>query len=432
MPEFDLRSDSASTSKAKIILIAAVIFALVFGWVAVRRQLGGMIAELTPVNDPNATAAADLARSMAPSDPITLWLAANVQRNIFSPESTNAAIKMYEDTVRLSPNDFRWWIELGRAYEQAEMNEKAEASLRQAISLAPAYTFPRWQFGNFLLRQGRTDEAFAELKVATENNQTYREQVFSLAWEYFGKDPVKLEQVIADKPDVYASLALFYGARGQAADSLRIWNKLDDGAKAEHPQFISVIAQGLYEKRHFPEALEFAKQLGMDTDALPNTVTNGGFERGVGDEKDTRFGWKIFRNDPKFDASSDTSVKHGGGRSLKLSFRTFKKSEFYNVWQTVVVEPGRAYKLSFWVRTENLKSGGGPQIQIVNGNDDKIINNSAVFAAGTNDWQQFTLNFTAPDNCNGVTIRTVRAYCGDDCPITGTLWYDDFELKKIN
>jgi len=31
-----------------------------------------------------------------------------------------------------------------------------------------------------------------------------------------------------------------------------------------------------------------------------------------------------------------------------------------------------------------------------------------------------------------VTIRTVRAYCGDDCPITGTLWYDDFELKKIN
>lgn len=158
--------------------------------------------------------------------------------------------------------------------------------------------------------------------------------------------------MIADKPDVYASLALFYGARGQAADSLRMWNKLDDAAKAEHPQFISVIAQGLYEKRHFPEALEFAKQLGMDTDALPDTVTNGGFERGVGDEKDTRFGWKIFRNDPKFDASSDTSVKHGGGRSLKLSFRTFKKSELYNVWQTVVVEPGRGYKLSFWVRTK--------------------------------------------------------------------------------
>ena len=138
--------------------------------------------------------------------------------------------------------------------------------------------------------------------------------------------------------------------------------KHDDAAKAAHPQFVSVIAQGLYEKRHFPEALEFAKQIGMDADAEPNAVTNGGFERGVGDEKDTRFGWKIFRTDPKFDASGDTTVKHSGGRSLKVSFRTYKKAELYNIWQTVVVEPGASYKLSFWVRTENLKSGGGPQL----------------------------------------------------------------------
>ncbi len=432
MSEFDLSSSSSATPKARILLAAVIAVALLFGWVAVRRQLGGMIAEMTPSNDPNAPAAAELARSMAPSDPITLWFKANLERNIFSPERTNAAIKLYEDTVRLSPSDFRWWIELGRAYEQAEMNDRAEASLRQAIALAPTYTFPRWQFGNFLLRQGRTDEAFAEFKSATENNQTYREQVFSLAWEYFGKDPAKLEQVIADKPDVYASLALFYGARGQAADSLRIWNKLDDAAKAAHPQFVSVIAQGLYEKRHFPEALEFAKQIGMDADAEPNTVTNGGFERGVGDEKETRFGWKIFRTDPKFDASGDTAVKHSGSRSLKVSFRTYKKAELYNIWQTVVVDPGASYKLSFWVRTENLKSGGGPQLQVINANDDKIITNSAVFAAGTNDWQQITLDVAVPANCNGITIRTVRAYCGDDCPITGTVWYDDFELKKIN
>ena len=432
MTNADLALTDSKAIKARVVLVAAIVVALVFGWVAVRRQFGGMIAELTAVNDPNAVTAAELARSMAPSDPITMWLKATIEKNVFSPERTAAAVKMFEDTVRLSPYDFRWWIELGRAYEQADMPERAEAALKRATELAPTYTFPRWQLGNFYLRQDRSDEAFVQFKIATENNQTYREQVFSLAWDYFEKDTSKLEQVIADKPDVYASLALFYGGRGQAADSLRIWNKLDDTAKASHPQYISVIAQGLYEKRHFPQALEFAKQLGMDQDAVPNSITNGGFEHGITDEKETRFGWKLFRTDNKFDASGDTTIKRSGVRSLKINFRKFNKAELSNVWQNVVVEPGKAYKLSAWVRTENLRSGGNPQLQIVNANDDKILTNSAAFANGTNDWTQVTLDFTAPENCNGIVLRTVRSFCGEDCPIVGTIWYDDFELKKLN
>jgi len=432
MSNTDLIVIDSKSLRARIVLAAAIVIALFFGWVAVRRQFGAMLAELTSVNDPNAPASAELARAMAPSDPIAMWLKATLEKSVFSAEHTSSAVRMFEDTVRLSPYDFRWWIELGRAYEQAEMPERAETALKHAVELAPSYTFPRWQLGNFYLRQDRSDEAFAEFKIATENNQTYREQVFSLAWDYFGKDSVRLEQVIADKPDVYASLALFYGARGRAADSLRMWNKLDDESKAAHPQFVSVIAQGLYEKRHFPEALEFAKQLEMDVDAVPNAVTNGGFERGIGDEKETRFGWKIFRNDNKFDASGDTSVKHGGARSLKVSFRSYNKPELYNIWQTVVVEPGKNFRLRVWVRTENLRSAGGPQLQIVNGNDDKIITNSASFPTGTNDWKEVLLDFTVPVDCNGVVIRTTRSFCGDNCPIVGTLWYDDFELKKLN
>jgi hypothetical protein len=71
-----------------------------------------------------------------------------------------------------------------------------------------------------------------------------------------------------------------------------------------------------------------------------------------------------------------------------------------------------------------------PQLQVVNGNDDKIITLSAAYPAGTTDWQQMTVDFSAPDNCNGIVIRTVRGYCGQDCPISGTIWYDDFALSR--
>ena len=173
--------DSRKTS-VRIGIIAAIIFALVVGWLAIRWQLGNMLAELTLATDQNAAEVAQLAVNFAPDDPLANWLFANTKT------ANSDSVQDLERVVRLSPNDFRWWIELGRAREQAEMPEAAEKAFQKAVALAPDYTFPHWQFGNFYLRQNRTDEAFAELKKAAENNALYREQVFSIAWSYFEKD----------------------------------------------------------------------------------------------------------------------------------------------------------------------------------------------------------------------------------------------------
>jgi hypothetical protein len=62
----------------------------------------------------------------------------------------------------------------------------------------------------------------------------YREQVFSLAWDYFDKDPRRIEELAIDTPDVRASLALFYAARGSADNSLRVWNTLTEEQKPNY------------------------------------------------------------------------------------------------------------------------------------------------------------------------------------------------------
>ena len=94
------------------------------------------------------------------------------------------------------------------------------------------------------------------------------------------------------------------------------------------------------------------------------------------------------------------------------------------------VEPNKKYTLSFWLKTEDLKSAGTPTIEIINANDGKLITASKSFPTGTNGWQQITVDFNAPENAEAVTVRTGRAYCGDHCPIFGIFWYDDFQLKK--
>ena len=426
----DLLQVNSRSGVAKMILVAAIVVAILFAWIAVRMQVGNMFADLTPATDPNSQEIADMAVSMSPNDPMTAWLKASVSKSVFSLSQSVETVRLFEKTVQLAPNDYRWWIELGRAREQADKSPQAEAALVHATKLAPANVFLRWQLGNFYLRQGRADEAFAALRLATSKNHVYRDQVFSLAWDYFDKDVEKLEASVVTDTSVYPTLAMFYSVRGRAADAVRVWAKLSDEQKAEYPQFSKVMAQGLFDKRFFAQSIVFASQSEFDPDALPFTVSNAGFEKSVSMADSTLFGWKVTRTDTKLDVASDQSVKHSGSRSMRISFKGYAKAELYNLFQTVVVSPSTSYKLKFWLRTESLKSGGGPQIEIVNANDDKLLTTSRPFSQGTNDWQEVVIDIMTPENCDGITIRTARAYCGDNCPIVGTIWYDDFELTK--
>ena len=419
----------AATVRGRAILVAAIAVSLLLIWLGVRWQIGSMLAELTSPTDPDAQYIAETAVSLSPHDPLAAWLSAETHADLLAPENVEPAIAGFASVVRLSPFDYRWWIELGRIKEQSGKSDGAEQAFRHAIELAPSYAFPHWQFGNFLLRAGRADEAFGEFRLATGPSLAYRNQAFSLAWEYYDHDPAKLESTVADIPDVKVSLALFYAARGQAADSLRIWNMLTPEQKAANPPTARIIAQALTEKKFYRQGLEFSRQVGIDVNAQPEQVTNGGFEDALGSPGDNYYGWNVERTDGRIEISTDPSVKHGGTRSLKVNFRTYARPDLANPWQIVAADRGASYELHFWVRTENLRSAGMPLIQVIDP-DSRLIAASTAFPTGTNDWQKVSVGFKSPSNGDGFSIRLARASCGEPCPIVGLLWLDDFSLVK--
>jgi tetratricopeptide (TPR) repeat protein len=418
--------------KGRLVLVAIVFVVLVFGWFAVRWQLGNMLAALTPTNDPNAKAIADFARASSPRDPITNWFKASVEKDDFTPESLAKSVEDLEQTVRYAPADFRYWLELGRAYEQTENYEKAEKAFMRSVSLAPNYSNVHWQLGNYYLRQGKEQEAFAELGKTADTSAVYREQVFSIIWEYYEKDTSKLEQLTKGKSDVRASLAKFYAAKERPEDSLRIWNTLSDEDKLRNQDVARLVAQALYDKRFYRSSIEFVRQLGIEPQAQPETVQNGGFEAPISaDAKDAFFGWKLTKKE-KIEVNTDPTKKKEGNKSLRVSFNGFSGVEIKNLSQIVTVEPNKKYRLNFWLKTDNLKSAGTPTLEIINANDEKIIMTSAAFPTGTSDWVPIAIEFTAPEKSEAVVIRFDRAYCGDACPIVGVFWVDDFRLEKIN
>jgi tetratricopeptide (TPR) repeat protein len=406
----------------RIFLCLAILFALIFAWFAVRFEIGNMFAELTQPNQPNAKDTALSAVDLAPSDPLSNWLLASLTKD-------KSAVEQYEKVVKLSPNDYRWWIELARSREDANDLKGSETAFQQAIKLAPNYSYPQWQLGSFYLRQERNEDALAAFKKATEGNSTFREQIFNTAWEFFDKNPAKLETIVSEKPDARVALAVFYAKKDKPEDCLRIWKTLTEEQKQENKETAKAIFQGLFDKRRFFAANDFAREIGIEAEAKPETFLNGGFENPIGDIKETYFGWRIERQD-KFDIKLDSNQKHTDKRSLRLYFSGFSEPQLYNITQFVAVQPKTHYRLSFWVKTENLKSLGTPLVEIINGNDDKMIVSSKPFATGTNDWQEVKLEFTTPENCEAIIVRTSRQMCVSPCPIIGTVWYDDFTLTK--
>jgi Carbohydrate binding domain len=407
----------------RVFLAFAILLTLVFGWFSVSWMLGSMMAELASPSDFNAKETAQTALNFSPSDPLTNWL------NATAAKDEKIALQTYEKIVRISPNDYRWWIELGRSREQLEDFAGSEKAFLRAVEIAPNYSFPHWQIGNFYLRRGDEKKAFGEFQKAAAGSVEYRDQVFSTVWEFYDKDTSKIEQIVGDNPQAKASLAKFYAAKERTSDSLRIWNSLTAEQKQENQLYAELILQAFYEKKFYRTAVEFASGLGKEPEAKAETVQNGGFESPIKDANETLFGWRFLPTE-KFDVKLDSSSKKEGNRSLRLSFNGYANVEIKNLSQYVTVESGKRYRLVFWVRTENLKSAGTPNLEVVNANDDKVITSTNPFPTGTNDWQQMKLDFTAPTNAEAVELRTGRGFCGNNCPIVGTIWYDGFSISR--
>lgn len=419
----DLVEFNATGIKTRLMIGLGVLIASIFAWIAISMQFGGLLAENTSPGDPNASDIAGLSVNLAPGNPQAHNLAGITADDPF------ASVEHFEASVRSAPNDYRWRAALGSAYEQVDQIDQAEAQFKAAADLAPAHAFPRWHLGNFYLRQGREDEAIAELKKASTNHFTFREQVFSLAWDFSGGDPVQVERVAAENAETRAYLARFLAIRGQGEHALRVWNQLKDTDKTRFNIVGRWVIQDLYGKGNFPEALEIARQLG-DTNAIPESISNPSFEDPVVDGPQARFGWEISRGEPRVEATVDNQVRQQGNRSLKVSFRGVGRTDLVNIFQTVIVRPDTNYTLRFWIRTEGLRSPVRPLLQIVSANDNAVMGTSEMFPPDSPEWRQVSVSFRSGTGTNAINIRTSRPSCGEQCTLTGVLWYDNFEIAS--
>src|SRR5688572_13268208 len=177
----------ATRPLVRAVMILTLVLALFASWFVVRWYLGNTLAEYTDA-DENGVETVRRAVSWAPSDPLTHWRLGAVAQRQLLPDQLPQVVDEYEQAASLSPNDYRFWMSLGTALEQVGDIERGEKALRRATELAPSYSYPRWYLGNLLLRSGRYDQAFAELRRAADADPELRSQLLNSAWAIYNKD----------------------------------------------------------------------------------------------------------------------------------------------------------------------------------------------------------------------------------------------------
>lgn len=157
------------------------------------------------------------------------------------------------------------------------------------------------------------------------------------------------------------------------------------------------------------------------SDSGQNLIKNSSFENW---ENKRPAEWKVStRIQDDGAVSPDETNPHGGGKSVSVANRKANDSRLY---QIVPIEKNTLYRLSCWVKTENVGTGGKGAYISIDGNSATSID-----VKGTvTDWTRIELFFQNHEDYGTVTI--FLGLGGSGSTNTGRARFDDAILEVAN
>lgn len=155
-----------------------------------------------------------------------------------------------------------------------------------------------------------------------------------------------------------------------------------------------------------------------------NLLTNGSFEAGYYGPNDSPTGWSRDVYNYSSALIWDNSQAHYGTKSVKIEAVELNDARWI---QTVAVTPNTAYRLTGWIKTENVTDSP----ELVNAGANLSLYGTWTFSKGvfgTHDWTFVTLEFNSED-MTAVTVAARLGYWAGTT--TGTAWFDDLQLVEV-
>lgn len=368
--------------------------------------------------------AARAAVNLSPGDPRAhVVLGALLEVN----DERAAAIPHYQTAVSLRPEDYVLWLQLARGQELEGDTQAAINSGGVAVRLAPFYAQPHWQLGNILVRAGRVDQGFSELRMAGASDPSLPAAIIDLAWQLSGgKVEYVLHAIQPQTPDAYKALANYFKKHGHWEESVKMFQAAGSVTEQERRDYTAELIAA----KKFPQAHSLWMIAHPPSPDGP-LMFDGGFEEETNLDE-PGFGWRAPGLGPSVTLSLDSASPPQGRSSLRVDFNGDSNPNTPVISQLVLLEPKTHYQLDLTYRTENLVSGGLPAILVLDANDQRLLGQTEALPPTTDGWRTIKIEFTTGEATGAIQVALQRKPCPTpQCPIFGKLWLDSVFLNQL-
>jgi tetratricopeptide (TPR) repeat protein len=345
------------------------------------------------------------------------------------------AISYYQRATSINPGSASYWMDLAGAYETAGNISQAEQAFRKAREVYPISAEAAWRLGNFLLRQGRTPEAFHHIHDAVVTDPKFTALAVSRCWHSTRDIDQILKAVLPDEADENWDAIQFFVQAREPVPAMAVWERIAAHRASFPVSEAFPLVDMLVETRHADDArIVWTQALlaaGIQEGTVPNgaLVWNGGFER---DFLNGGFDWRAGAIEGA-EMGWDEQIVHSGRRSLRVDFDGSANVDFQNIWQYVLVQPATSYRFKAFFRTQDLSTDSGMRFEIRDvshpGNPSRFTPN----ALGTQPWAEEVVEFTSGSDTKLLQVvlrRTRSEKLGNK--IRGTAWIDDVALVPLS
>jgi tetratricopeptide (TPR) repeat protein len=372
------------------------------------------------------------ATQLEPGDARNWFLLARYWQFNLEDSDPQRAIHAYKNAVSLDPHSAEYWLGLGSAFESVGDIASARDAFVQAEKAYPLSAEVTWQYGNFLLRQGEHETAFAQMRRAVQADPKRGAEAFSRSLRAEPDVDQILDRVLPPIRDVYVDVIWDQIVDGNTENALKVWDRV----AATHPnlplQDIFPLMSALLARKQIAEARRVWDQAVVfaglaDLQGPPGSVLwDGGFESGV---TGAGFSWFFSEHSGGVQISMDSSEKHSGKHSLRLSFDGKSNVNFLDACHYVPVQPSTPYRFSAWVQAKNLSSDQGIRFQLrsLGLQDNSVVATPDVH--GTLPWTQIEFPWVSGNDVQEMQVCIMRYPSDEDGNrIQGTVWVDDVAL----
>ena len=415
-----------SLSAARGLLLFSLVAAIFLGYYSLRH------ARATHALSLNTRAGYEQAVRLEPGSAFNWYLLGRFYQNDFEDADPAAALRALLVARKLNPVSADVLLELAANYDDTGKMDEARSAYLEAKRVYPQSAEVLWRYGNFLLRQREIPAAFSEIHTALQLDPRLSAEAFSRSRRMVPNESQILDAVIPRNLGSYIDILRDLTAAGQLDDALLVWSRADTLPGSITLLDVTPLVNALIERGRTAEADRVWRQAAQKTERpLPpddsgSVVWDGGFESGF---RHGGFGWHFDPSAKGVQISLDPQEKHSGVQSLRLVFNDRKNLPFSDVCHWTLVEPGKAYQFSAWIKTRSLTSDEGVRFVLLSNSRGKT---SAAYTSevhGDAPWTKVDLAWTAPPESKLVYLCAAR-YEGlsSDGTFAGSAWIDDVSL----